>query len=180
MAPRQGQPSEQQQQATTRTITRWKWRRRYFRRSVGARNPHRRKHRRTRSHGRRGGGGVPNPPQNTVLRKHIVWALTAIVLGTVMVVALPLILTSNNSDGEGEPTPPLRLTPPCTSTHCSHQQISPSTEAPTPVPTESPTDIVVLSENSKLTASDGAADDQFGRSVAIAGDTIVVGAHQRR
>ena len=31
-------------------------------------------------------------------------------------------------------------------------------------------------EQAKLTASDGAADDQFGRSVAIAGDTIVVGA----
>ena len=31
-------------------------------------------------------------------------------------------------------------------------------------------------EQAKLTASDGAANDQFGRSVAIAGDTIVVGA----
>ena len=31
-------------------------------------------------------------------------------------------------------------------------------------------------EQAKLTASDGAADDQFGSSVAIAGDTIVVGA----
>jgi len=36
----------------------------------------------------------------------------------------------------------------------------------------------VLSENSKLTASDGAVDDQFGISVAIAGDTMVVGAYQ--
>ena len=32
-------------------------------------------------------------------------------------------------------------------------------------------------EQAKLTASDGAADDQFGISVAIAGDTIVVGAY---
>ena len=33
-------------------------------------------------------------------------------------------------------------------------------------------------EQAKLTASDGAAFDYFGTSVAIAGDTIVVGAHQ--
>jgi len=33
-------------------------------------------------------------------------------------------------------------------------------------------------EQAKLTASDGAANDQFGKSVAIEGDTIVVGAHQ--
>ena len=32
----------------------------------------------------------------------------------------------------------------------------------------------------KLTASDAAANDEFGISVAIEGDTIVVGAHQRR
>ena len=36
---------------------------------------------------------------------------------------------------------------------------------------------MVLSETSKLTASDGAANDRFGYSVAIAGDTIVVGAY---
>ena len=34
------------------------------------------------------------------------------------------------------------------------------------------------SEQAKLMASDGAVDDQFGRSVAIAGDTIVVGADE--
>ena len=33
-------------------------------------------------------------------------------------------------------------------------------------------------ETAKLTASDGAADDEFGISVAVAGDTVVVGAHQ--
>ena len=33
------------------------------------------------------------------------------------------------------------------------------------------------SQQAKLTASDGAAGDQFGISVAIAGDTIVVGAY---
>ena len=33
-------------------------------------------------------------------------------------------------------------------------------------------------ETAKLTASDGAHIDQFGRSVAVDGDTIVVGAHQ--
>ena len=35
----------------------------------------------------------------------------------------------------------------------------------------------VLASRIKLTASDGAADDQFGYSVAISGDTVVVGAH---
>ena len=39
-----------------------------------------------------------------------------------------------------------------------------------------PNDIVVLSENSKLTASNGAENDWFGFDVAFAGDTIVVGA----
>ena len=33
-------------------------------------------------------------------------------------------------------------------------------------------------QQAKLTTSDGAAGDQFGRSVAIAGDTIVVGADE--
>ena len=33
------------------------------------------------------------------------------------------------------------------------------------------------SQATKLTASDGAANDQFGHSVAVAGDTAVVGAH---
>ncbi|MGI8758559.1 MAG: Calx-beta domain-containing protein, partial [Acidimicrobiales bacterium] len=32
-------------------------------------------------------------------------------------------------------------------------------------------------EQAKLTAADGAADDHFGRSVAVSGDTAVVGAH---
>ena len=36
----------------------------------------------------------------------------------------------------------------------------------------------VWSQVAKLTASDGAANDEFGISVAIDGDTIVVGAHQ--
>jgi uncharacterized repeat protein (TIGR01451 family) len=35
-----------------------------------------------------------------------------------------------------------------------------------------------LNETAKLTASDGAASDLFGRSVAISGDTVVVGAWQ--
>ena len=35
----------------------------------------------------------------------------------------------------------------------------------------------VWSQAAKLTASDGAADDEFGYSVAVDGDTIVVGAH---
>ena len=36
----------------------------------------------------------------------------------------------------------------------------------------------VWSQVAQLTASDGAADDEFGYSVAVDGDTIVVGAHQ--
>ena len=36
----------------------------------------------------------------------------------------------------------------------------------------------VVTETAKLTASDGADSDQFGRSVAVDGNTIVVGAHQ--
>ncbi len=36
----------------------------------------------------------------------------------------------------------------------------------------------VWSQKAKLTASDGAANDEFGISVAVDGDTIVVGAHQ--
>ena len=36
----------------------------------------------------------------------------------------------------------------------------------------------VVTETAKFTASDGANSDQFGRSVAVDGDTIVVGAHQ--
>ena len=32
-------------------------------------------------------------------------------------------------------------------------------------------------ETKKLTASDGAANDRFGRSVSISGDTVIVGAH---
>ena len=34
-----------------------------------------------------------------------------------------------------------------------------------------------LTEDAKLTAFDGAAGDQFGRSVAVSGDTVVVGVH---
>jgi len=34
-----------------------------------------------------------------------------------------------------------------------------------------------LSEDAKLTASDGAGADQFGISVAVSGDTVVVGAY---
>ncbi|MBN1581663.1 MAG: FG-GAP repeat protein, partial [Anaerolineae bacterium] len=39
-------------------------------------------------------------------------------------------------------------------------------------------DPLLTSQVAKLTASDGAIGDQFGRSVAISGDTIVVGAWQ--
>jgi len=39
---------------------------------------------------------------------------------------------------------------------------------------------MIWTEKATLTASDGAADDEFGASVAIAGDTIVVGARNDR
>ena len=35
-----------------------------------------------------------------------------------------------------------------------------------------------VTETAKLTASDGADSDQFGISVSVDGDTVVVGAHQ--
>ena len=38
-------------------------------------------------------------------------------------------------------------------------------------------DVFAFAEDAKLTASDAAAGDFFGASVAISGDTIVVGAH---
>ncbi len=40
-----------------------------------------------------------------------------------------------------------------------------------------PLTIDPLIEQAKLTASDGAAGDRFGVSVAVSGDTVVVGAH---
>ena len=40
------------------------------------------------------------------------------------------------------------------------------------------TDFDHITETAKLTASDGAEDDEFGISVAVHGNTIVVGAHQ--
>ena len=39
-------------------------------------------------------------------------------------------------------------------------------------------DGTTLTEQQKLTASDGASTDNFGRSVSISGDTAVVGALQ--
>ena len=48
--------------------------------------------------------------------------------------------------------------------------------APNPAPTLAPAPALIIVENDKLTASDEAADDVFGGSVAVDGDTIVVGA----
>ncbi|MCH8152289.1 MAG: FG-GAP repeat protein [Planctomycetes bacterium] len=41
-----------------------------------------------------------------------------------------------------------------------------------------PSGWVNMTQTAKLTASDGAADDQFGNSVSISGDVVVVGANQ--
>lgn len=37
-------------------------------------------------------------------------------------------------------------------------------------------DPTIVNEDAKLLASDGATSHQFGRSVAVSGDTVVVGA----
>ena len=36
---------------------------------------------------------------------------------------------------------------------------------------------VYATETAKLTAADGASDDEFGWAIAVDGDTVVVGAH---
>ena len=96
--------------------------------------------------------------------------------------AVPMVVptpVSTNPPSTVAPTPVPMGSPPTVVPVVAPTPVStnsPSTDAPTPVPTGSPpTDSVALSENSKLTASDGAANDQFGFDVAIAGDTIVVG-----
>jgi len=93
-----------------------------------------------------------NGPPSTV-RKHLVWAMIVLLIVAGVVVA---VVVASNSSGTGgsspSPLPPPTLTA---------------------VPTVSPTALI---QETKLTASDAAVDDQFGRSVAIDRDTIVVGA----
>jgi len=96
-------------------------------------------------------------------KKAMLYVVASLILvGIVLGVALPLALREGptpSTGGVNEPSVPPN---------------SPSTEAPN--------DIGFLSESTKLIASDGSpgnfgsAGDQFGISVAITGDTIVVGA----
>ena len=82
------------------------------------------------------------PPENgppPKVRKHRIWAVTLVVVLAGVVVAVVVALNTNSP----------------------------------PAPTVSPTP---FAQETKLTASDGTAGDVFGYSVAIAGDTIVVGA----
>jgi len=91
-------------------------------------------------------------------KKGMLYVVAGLVLvGIVLGVALPLTL------GEGSAPSMGGINEPSVTTNSSS--------------TEAPTDIGFLSENSKLTAnfSDGAAGDWFGISVAIDGDTMVVG-----
>ena len=89
-------------------------------------------------------------------KKAMLYVFAGLVLvGIVLGVVLPLTRGGGSS-------PPIEEDP---------STLPPPT--PTAVPTVSPT---AFAQETKLTASDGAADDQFGYSVAIAGDTIVVGA----
>ena len=83
------------------------------------------------------------PPRKwsaATVRKHLFWAVTLLVVVVAgVVVAVVVALTS--SSGEDDPPPP------------------------------------PFAQETKLTASDGAAFDYFGLSVAIANDTVVVGAY---
>jgi len=133
------------------------------------------------------GGGVANQ-QTTVLRKHMIWAIATVVLGLGMVVAVIVALTINNSSGGGgdsgptpltgvvdpSPVPPPSLAAPPVAAAPTVVPIAAAPASTAPAPTGNPP--LPLLENSKLTASDGAALDFFGYSVAIAGDTVVVGA----
>jgi len=89
-----------------------------------------------------------------------------VLVGMVLGVVLPL------SRRGGGPTP-------STATGVVSTNSS-STNAPTFLPTGSPstaTGVVLLVESNKPTVSDGVAGDEFGYSVAIDGDALVVGAY---
>jgi len=139
-----------------------------------------------------GADRIAKQPQTTVqLRKHFLEVLAAAVMGlgtaVVVVAVMVLIINNNNTPSSSAvvnpssvsppppPPPPLRSTVAPTPV----PTVAPTTPVPTTgSPTDSPTYIVALSEYSQLTASDGAANDQFGISVALAGDTLVVGARR--
>jgi len=93
----------------------------------------------------------PPPENGRPVCKHLIWALAfvAAVVAVVAGVVIAVVVALNSKESPSPPT-----TPPA-------------------APTDSPT---AFAKETKLTASDGAVNDLFGISVAIAGDTIVVGA----
>jgi len=132
------------------------------------------------------GGPTPPPPvPSPTLTPPVVAAPTAVPIAAPLPlgaapVAAPTTVPTDSPSTQA-PTPAPMGSPPTVAPVVAPTIVSsnpPNTEAPTaPAPMGSPpTDSVVLSETAKLTASDGAAGDEFGWSVAIAGDTIVVGA----
>jgi len=172
-----------------------------------------------------GGGEL----QQTVLRKHMIWAgaclLTMVVIAVSTTVAVVMTVDSSSTNSNTSPTktqlanPQAAMTavpttqavaepPPVENTvealpsllptvAPTNQPVGlgpsptaapmitepPSTLLPTQIPAAAPTNppttaVVNPYSEIKLMASDGAADDLFGSSVAISGDTIVVGARE--
>jgi len=107
----------------------------------------------------------PSTNGQTTVQKHRIWAIALVVAVAVVVAGVVIAVVvagggSSSSDGGDAPLVP------------------PSMESPPLGPAESPTlALMVFSwQETKLTASDAAAGDVFGRGVAISNDTIVVGA----
>jgi len=139
------------------------------------------------------------PENGRPVRKHLIWAVTLLVLALAgVVVAVVVALNSNDTGGSlspGEATPTeIKLTASDGTEH-DYFAVGVATSGDTIVVgaywndngniTHSGsayvfarTGTATWTEQAKLTASDGAAEDEFGVSVAIAGDTIVVGSWQ--
>ena len=84
-----------------------------------------------------------HPP---TVRKHKIWDVAVVVLVALVAVVVAVTLASKDTGGGSPPSPGDSLPPP------------------------------TVQLETKLTASDGAGGDQYGSSVALAGDTIVAGA----
>jgi len=127
---------------------------------------------------------LPVPPegaftsQHIVLRKHLIWAGAADAIAIAVVVAVVILVGGGNISVPVAIYQPPSIPP---------SNAPPPTPAPpgavTPLPlmvatTEAPTDealFVTADSEIKLLASDGATEDYFGQSVAIDGETIVIG-----
>jgi len=110
-------------------------------------------------------GGLSAAQQNNdnnSMRKHLIWAEVVLLLGAMIVVGAIVASGGNGS---------------------SEQAITDDKASPTdpPTPTEQPTTpatIATVSSVVKLTASDAVANDEFGSSMAMDGDTWVIGAQE--